>query len=105
MQIGKIKEKLKKSGKWPVEEIDKWDDKKIAEAIFESGISTSESTDIVAGRGVGMNIIYQKVKSHRGKIDIAYEKGKYVEFTVSLPNANVKKGKQVVQTFEEQIHS
>jgi len=86
LQTAKIKEKLKNSGKWRVEEIEKWDEKKIARTIFESGISTSDSTDIVAGRGVGMNIIYQKVKSYKGKIDIGYEKGKYVEFTVSLPN-------------------
>jgi PAS domain S-box-containing protein len=104
LQIGKIKERLIQSGKWRAEEIDKWNERKIARMIFESGISTSDSTDIVAGRGVGMNIIYEKVKNHKGKIDIAYEQGKYLEFIVSLPHTTLKKGKRILQTREEQIH-
>jgi chemotaxis protein histidine kinase CheA len=101
LQIGKIRKKLKQSEKWPAEEIGKWNEKKIARTIFESGISTSDSTDIVAGRGVGMNIIYQRVKRHRGKIDIEYEKGKYLEFTISLPHTTVENSKHVAQNIKD----
>ena len=66
--------------------MNKWDEQKIADTIFEPGISTSDTTDLVAGRGVGMDIIKHKVESHKGEIVLDYQKGKYIEFTVILPN-------------------
>jgi PAS domain S-box-containing protein len=86
LHLDKLKEKAIASQKWTVSEIEKWDEKGIAGTIFESGISTSETTDLVAGRGVGMDIIKHKVESHNGEIMLDYQKGKFIEFIVVLPN-------------------
>jgi chemotaxis protein histidine kinase CheA len=94
LQIDKLKEKIKSSGKWSDSEIEKWDDKRIAQSIFKSGISTSDSTDLVAGRGVGMDIIHQKIKSHKGQITFDYEEGRFLEFSVSLPRTDTDKVKE-----------
>jgi putative methionine-R-sulfoxide reductase with GAF domain/signal transduction histidine kinase len=85
LHIGKLKEKAIASQKWTVSEIDQWDEKEIAGTMFEPGISTSETTDLVAGRGVGMDIIRHKVESHNGEILVDYQKGKFIVFTVVLP--------------------
>jgi chemotaxis protein histidine kinase CheA len=85
LQIEKLKKIAIASGKWPVSEIKKWNDDKIADSIYEPGISTSESTDLVAGRGVGMDIVKQKIISHGGDITMAHKEGKFLEFTVILP--------------------
>lgn len=94
LQIAKLKEKALASGKWSSSEIKKWDEGKIAETIFISGISTAESADLVAGRGVGMDIIKQKVVSHGGQIEMRYEENKFLEFTVCLPISNKRKKKK-----------
>jgi len=84
LQLDKIKAKIIKSGKFSSEEIEQWDDKKIAMAIFYSGISTSDSSNMISGRGVGMDIIQEKIKSKNGKIDINFTKGQFAEFTYSF---------------------
>jgi chemotaxis protein histidine kinase CheA len=97
LQIEKLKERILLSEKWSQSEVKKWDEKKIAQTIFESGISTSDSTDLVAGRGIGMSIIYQKIKNHQGKIDFDYQKGQYLEFVISLPKSTKKKDKKITK--------
>ncbi len=85
LQIGKLRQKAKESGKWNDAEIDQWSDEQAADVIFNHGISTSEKTGFVAGRGVGMDIINHKVAQHDGKIKVNFNEGKYCEFIISLP--------------------
>jgi len=94
LQIEKLREKLKLSNKWSDSKIEKWSEKKVAQTIFESGISTSDSTDFVAGRGVGMDIIQEKIKTHHGQINFEYESGKFLEFSISLPQIVERKVKE-----------
>jgi ligand-binding sensor domain-containing protein/HPt (histidine-containing phosphotransfer) domain-containing protein len=85
IQIKKLKEKALQSGKWDKEEIEKWDDNKIAELIFTSGISTAERVDMIAGRGVGMDGVIHRLKEYRGEIQVSFTEGQYCEFEVILP--------------------
>ena len=85
IQIDKLKEKAKSLGRWSDDQIKKWNREKITNLIFESGISTFEKSNIVAGRGVGMQIIKQKVDKRSGRLAVDFEEGKYCEFTISLP--------------------
>ncbi|MCK4797353.1 MAG: Hpt domain-containing protein, partial [Spirochaetes bacterium] len=75
LQIDKIREKAESLGKWSKDQIMKWNNEKIINLIFESGISTSEESGIVAGRGMGMQIIKKKVEELNGKIEVKFEKG------------------------------
>ena len=85
IQLEKLVAKARESGKWKESEIRNWDKNKIAAMIYESGISTSEKPSLHAGRGVGMDIIKQKIDSHHGEIKLDFEKDKFTVFQISLP--------------------
>ncbi len=85
LQIEKLRKKAKEFGKWDNAEIDRWDDKQTADIIFTQGISTSEKAELAAGRGVGMDIIKQKLGKNNGQIKMSFSKGKFCKFEISLP--------------------
>jgi len=85
IQIDKLKNIAISSKKCTKDQLGKWDDNKIANLIFEHGITTSEQANLVAGRGVGMQIIKKKVDQLGGKIDLNFEGSKFTEFTIQLP--------------------
>jgi signal transduction histidine kinase len=84
LQISKLRAAVKKLGKWPEAEIEKWNDKEIANSVFISGITTSDKADLMAGRGVGLDAIKEKIEKHQGRIELEYEEGKYCKFEISL---------------------
>ena len=88
LPLEQLRQKAKESGKWQPADIDQWDDKKIAETIFQIGISTSEKADMAAGRGVGMDIIRKKVESQGGTINIDFREDRYCEFNIEIPKAS-----------------
>ena len=53
--------------------------------IFEAGFSTAKQVTDVSGRGVGMDVVRQKVDSLRGSIDIASRRGHGTTVTLRLP--------------------
>ncbi|NDK39120.1 response regulator [Pseudoxanthomonas gei] len=53
--------------------------------ILESGFSTSDSISQLAGRGVGMDVVYSEVRQLGGSLEIASESGKGTVFTLRLP--------------------
>ncbi|MCL2791838.1 MAG: ATP-binding protein [Spirochaetaceae bacterium] len=53
--------------------------------IFNMGFSTAEEDSVLAGRGIGLNLIREKISSANGKIKIRTEKGKYCEYIIFLP--------------------
>ena len=53
--------------------------------LFEEGVSTRQSTDIAAGRGVGMAAVKKSVESHGGRIKVQTESGKGTSFALHLP--------------------
>ena len=88
LQIEELKQRAIRSGKWKVEEIDKWNEQQIADLIFTSGITTSDKVDMVAGRGVGMDSVKHRLKEHNGEIRVRFDRDKYCEFEVFLPSAS-----------------
>ncbi len=73
------------SGHWSEEDIEEWDDDQVAETIFTTGISTLDKANLVAGRGVGMDLVKEKVTTVGGQISINTEKGGFCEFIVTIP--------------------
>lgn len=53
--------------------------------IFASGISSSKIITEFAGRGVGLDIVKNKVESLRGLISVETEKDKFTRFIIKLP--------------------
>jgi two-component system, chemotaxis family, sensor kinase CheA len=56
--------------------------------LFRPGFSTLEETDEDGGRGVGMNVVADLVKSLKGRIAVASSEGRYTRFTITLPNSS-----------------
>ena len=53
--------------------------------IFQPGFSTAEQVTDVSGRGVGMDVVRQRVESLRGTIDVASKPGAGTSVTLRLP--------------------
>ncbi|MBI4838261.1 MAG: chemotaxis protein CheA [Nitrospirae bacterium] len=68
-----------------VSETQQFDSKEIANLIFLPGLSTKESVSEVSGRGIGMNIVKEKIASLGGFIDIETVAGSGTTFTITLP--------------------
>jgi two-component system chemotaxis sensor kinase CheA len=60
-------------------------DAEIFSFIFEAGFSTAKQVTDVSGRGVGMDVVRQKVDSLRGSIDVTSQRGLGTTVTLRLP--------------------
>jgi len=85
IQLDKLKEKALASSKYSDEDIAGWDNNTLLNLIFQSGISTSETASKISGRGVGMDLVNEKVLQHNGMIKINYENLKFCEFEILIP--------------------
>ena len=57
----------------------------LTNCIFSPGFSTSETEDMHAGRGIGLNIVRDRVRELDGKIKVSTEEGKGTSFEIKLP--------------------
>ncbi|MFN3680001.1 response regulator [Thermosynechococcus sp.] len=53
--------------------------------LFQSGFSTKDQADALAGRGVGMDVVRKNLEDIRGTINIDSTVGKGTTFTIRLP--------------------
>ncbi len=53
--------------------------------IFEPGFSTSDSLTMLSGRGIGMDVVRERLKQVRGEITIDTKPGQGTTFTLSIP--------------------
>jgi two-component system chemotaxis sensor kinase CheA len=60
-------------------------DEQIHELIFLPGFSTAEKTTDVSGRGVGMDVVRQRVAELGGSVDIRSTRGQGSRFLITLP--------------------
>jgi two-component system chemotaxis sensor kinase CheA len=60
-------------------------EKQIQELIFRPGFSTAEIVTDVSGRGVGMDVVKQKITGIRGEIAVDSEKNKGTKITLIIP--------------------
>ncbi|MFO7658550.1 MAG: chemotaxis protein CheA [Bacteroidales bacterium] len=60
-------------------------DKQIYELLFLPGFSTAENVTDVSGRGVGMDVVKQKITNIRGEIEIESSKNAGTKLTLKVP--------------------
>jgi len=60
-------------------------EEEIIQLIFHPGFSTKKNVTGVSGRGVGMDVVKEKINSLNGTIEIASELGKGSTFRITLP--------------------
>ena len=88
LQLERIKQMAIESGMYSAAQINKFTKKQVAELIFLPGLTTTEDIDITAGRGIGMDIIKNKVEKIGGSILIESKQDLYTMFTIVLPLNN-----------------
>jgi chemotaxis protein histidine kinase CheA len=85
IRIDKLKKKLEKMDNFDSNYFRDASDDKIAQLIFRPGITTTETANITAGRGIGMDIIKKKLEKIGGSINIAFKAGSFTRFTMHIP--------------------
>ncbi len=57
----------------------------VYDLLFRPGFSTKDQADDLAGRGVGLDVVYTKISEIRGGISVDSAMGKGTSFTIRLP--------------------
>ena len=83
-----LKQKAIESGHWSKAEVDNWAEEQVFQSIFTPGISTAEDATTTAGRGVGMDVIKNKLEIIDGTISIDSKEGRYTQFTIEIPHSS-----------------
>ena len=58
----------------------------LTELIFSPGFSTFGGEDLHGGRGIGLNLVQERVNEARGTISVKTEEGKFTRFDLFFPN-------------------
>jgi len=61
------------------------DDTELMGFIFRAGFSTKETVTEVSGRGVGMDVVKNRISSIGGFVDVRTEKDVYTRFSLTIP--------------------
>jgi two-component system, chemotaxis family, sensor kinase CheA len=62
------------------------DPKQVFSLLFQAGFSMAENVTKDAGRGIGMNLIAERVREAGGRVSLATQLGKFTRISVSLPS-------------------
>jgi two-component system chemotaxis sensor kinase CheA len=57
----------------------------LIDAIFIPGFSTAKEADLNAGRGIGLNLVRDRIREARGSVKVQTQKGKGTNFTILIP--------------------
>ncbi|MBR6026580.1 MAG: Hpt domain-containing protein [Neisseriaceae bacterium] len=80
-----IRAKLVERGTCSAENAAKLSKRELAEHMFDSGLSTAKEQGQDAGRGVGMDIIREYIRTLNGKLKVASVPKQYTRFSVVFP--------------------
>jgi two-component system, chemotaxis family, sensor kinase CheA len=83
----KLRQAAIKKGRLTAEEAARWDSKQLLTLIFEPDFSTATMVTEDAGRGVGLNMVRDRVQAAKGQIRLGTAAGKGTQFKILLPQA------------------
>lgn len=81
----KIRETLIASGQYSDDEAAALSEPQLLNALFSSGFTTRGFSDEDGGRGVGLDLVKERVKEFGGKVSVQSERGKFTRFIIKLP--------------------
>jgi two-component system chemotaxis sensor kinase CheA len=73
-----------------------FDQEKIINVMFASGVSTATEVTDISGRGVGMDVVRKNLEKANGQIRTETEHGKGTRFTITIPSVMTT---QIMQGF------
>jgi two-component system chemotaxis sensor kinase CheA len=85
LDYGKIAEKALRLNL--IKEEDAKNKAALLKVIFSPGFSTAETEGVHAGRGIGLNLVQDRVRAKKGSIKVQTEQGKGTEFNIIFPIA------------------
>ena len=80
-----LRQKLVAQGTWSRQRAELESDEQVLRAVFFSGVSSRETPDLLAGRGVGLGAVRETVARLGGEIRLSSTAGRGTTFTVRLP--------------------
>jgi two-component system, chemotaxis family, sensor kinase CheA len=81
----KVEKKAIENGLISVEHSKQLSDEEVYHLIFASGFSTADQISDISGRGVGLDVVKNKIESLGGSIVVSSEPGKGSMFSIQLP--------------------
>ena len=81
----RIKEVAVQKGLLTAEHAAGMDAKQAFSLLFQAGFSTADNVTKDAGRGIGMNLIAERVREAGGRVSVATQLGKFTRISVALP--------------------
>jgi HAMP domain-containing protein/HPt (histidine-containing phosphotransfer) domain-containing protein len=84
INVHKLKNKAIEQKIVSSEEAMDMDHNELAELIFVSGLSSASDTSMLAGRGVGMDLVRDKLSKHEGSISVLFEKERFTRFIIQF---------------------
>lgn len=80
-----IRQRIIAKGAYTKDEVHAFEKSRLLNILFSSGFSTKDQADEDAGRGVGLDIVKDRVKEFGGKINVQSEEGQFCRFVIKLP--------------------
>ncbi|HAA63661.1 MAG TPA: chemotaxis protein CheA [Thermoanaerobacter sp.] len=85
IDIEKVKAKAVEKGIYTAEQVNDLSKDKILDLLFRPGFSTTDKVTDISGRGVGLDVVKNKIESLNGSIEILSEINKGTKFIIKLP--------------------
>jgi len=82
MHAEAIRRKLLEMGWYTQPQLDSFGDRQVLEHIFKPGFSTAEATTVLAGRGLGLDVVQAHVRRLGGHLTLLSTPGQFTEFTI-----------------------
>lgn len=85
IDVEKVKASAIKKGHITEEQADMMNEKEAIDLLFRPAFSTAEKISDVSGRGVGLDVVKNKIEGLGGDVEVSTKLGEGTKFTVRLP--------------------
>lgn len=85
IDVAKLRQILLERRQMNPRDLERLSDDELVHAIFLPGVSTRDSVDGAAGRGVGLDVVKENVERMNGAIDVESFHGRGARFTIRIP--------------------
>ena len=97
----RIRRKIVAKGMFSEAEAKLLSDRELVTFIWHPGLSTAETITEISGRGVGMDIVKNRIENLSGSVDVRTAPGQGTTFTIRLPLTLAIMSSLLVRIFEE----
>jgi two-component system chemotaxis sensor kinase CheA len=97
----RIRRKIVAKGLVSPAEADQLSDRELVAFIWHPGLSTAETITEISGRGVGMDIVKNRIENLSGSVDVRTTPGQGTTFTIRLPLTLAIMSSLLVQIYDE----